>query len=464
MLDYYQGKTIFITGGSGFLGTALVHRVATTVEFKHIYLLQRGGKSGLSGKWHQHLPFDTAQWLLDHPRITILDGDMMKPSLGLDTDHIEMLKRNVHIIIHAASSINLAQRLQKMWPSVIRATEYAVELGLQCDKLERFVYVSTAYTNTHLCSLSPKGDVEMEERIIPLESTSPNDGNSTVDEEYSELQSRGSTKEYESNDFPWGYGYAKHLSERLVTDRFTRHGKYDRLLILRPSVIGPAESIPYPGYAVPTSAPMTMIAALFVNHTAFSFELSSRLDDPESESNLDEVPVDIVVDRLLAHLAYQTQGCVHAVSGRKARISFREIEAAVYHLRWLPWRFRLTWVKENGWSAKSDAISRLYKIFGTSFDFHEEKTEQLMSKLSVEERRTLRLFNTRKVGAFGLASRSKQMYDCSTIFARKIAYPYRAFYQLLWIIWWVYIKLIVAWAGFDLRTVSRQLFAGRKVD
>lgn len=44
MLDYYQGKTIFITGGSGFLGTALVHRIATTIEFKHIYLLQRGGK------------------------------------------------------------------------------------------------------------------------------------------------------------------------------------------------------------------------------------------------------------------------------------------------------------------------------------------------------------------------------------------------------------------------------------
>ncbi|GLA58440.1 putative PKS/NRPS-like protein biosynthetic cluster [Aspergillus tubingensis] len=433
MLDYYQGKTIFITGGSGFLGTALVHRIATTVEFKHIYLLQRGGRSGLSGKWHQHLPFDAAQWLLDHPRITILDGDMMKPSLGLGADHIEMLKRNTHIIIHAASSINLAQRLQKMWPSVIRATEYAVELGLQCDKLERFVYVSTAYTNTHLCSLSPKGDVDMEERIVSLESTSPNNGNSTVDEEYSELQSRGSTKEYESNDFPWGYGYAKHLSERLVTDRFTKHGKYDRLLILRPSVIGPAESLPYPGYAIPTSTPMTMIAALFVNHTAFSFELSSRLDDPESDSNLDEVPVDIVVDRLLAHLAYQSQGCVHA------------------------------WVKRNGWNTRSDAISRLYKIFGTSFNFHEEKTEQLMPKLSVEERRTLRLFNTRKVGAFELASRSKQMYDCSTIFARKIAYPYRAFYQLLWIIWWVYVKLIVAWAGFDLRTVTRQLFAGRKV-
>ncbi|PYH31857.1 male sterility domain-containing protein [Aspergillus neoniger CBS 115656] len=417
-------------------------------------MLQCGGRSGLSGKWHQHLPFDTAQWLLDHPRITILDGDMMKPSLGLGADHIEMLKRNVHIIIHAASSINLAQRLQKMWHSVIRATEYAVELGLQCDKLERFVYVSTAYTNTHLCSLSPKGDVDIKERIISLESTSPNNGNSTVDEEYLELY----------NDFPWGYGYAKHLSERLVTERFTRHGKYDRLLILRPSVIGPAESLPYPGYAVPTSTPMTMIAALFVNHTAFSFELSSRLDDPESDSNLDEVPVDIVVDRLLAHLAYQTQGCVHAVSGRKARISFREVEAAVYQLRWLPWRFRLTWVKENGWNTKkSDAISRLYKIFGTSFDFHEEKTELLMSKLSVEERRTLRLFNTRKVGAFELASRSKQMYDCSTIFARKIAYSYRAFYQLLWIIWWVYVKLIVAWAGFDLRTVTRQLFAGLKV-
>ncbi|OJJ77197.1 hypothetical protein ASPBRDRAFT_114019 [Aspergillus brasiliensis CBS 101740] len=463
MLSYYQGKTIFITGGSGFLGTALVHRIATSVEFKRIYLLQRGGNSGLSAKWNQHLPSDTAQWLLEHPRITVLDGDMMKPGLGLDNDQLGMLKRDIHIIIHAASSINLAQRLQKMWPSVIQATEYAVELGLQCGKLERFVYVSTAYTNTHLCSLSPNGDVEIEERIIPLEQTPLDNGNATVAEEYSELQSRGSTKEYENNDFPWSYGYAKHLSERLVTDMFTRHGKYDRLLIVRPSVIGPAENFPYPGYAVPTSTPVTMIVALFVNHTAFSFELSSRLDNPESDSTLDEVPVDVVIDRLLAHLAYQTQGCIHAVSGRKARLSWKEVEPAVYQLRWLPWRFRVTWVKENGWnSKKTDAISRLYKLFGTSFDFKEDKTEQLLSKLSVEERRTLRLFNTRKVGALELVSRSKQLYDCSTIFARKIAYPYRVFYQLLWIIWWLYVKLIVAWAAFDLQTVRRQLFAGRK--
>lgn len=41
--DYYQGKVLFITGGTGFIGTTVVYRLLTQASPKHIYVLCRGG-------------------------------------------------------------------------------------------------------------------------------------------------------------------------------------------------------------------------------------------------------------------------------------------------------------------------------------------------------------------------------------------------------------------------------------
>jgi fatty acyl-CoA reductase len=41
MWEYYEGKVILITGGSGFLGTTLVYRLLQKAPFSHIFLLSR---------------------------------------------------------------------------------------------------------------------------------------------------------------------------------------------------------------------------------------------------------------------------------------------------------------------------------------------------------------------------------------------------------------------------------------
>jgi uncharacterized protein YbjT (DUF2867 family) len=43
--EKFQGKNILITGGSGFLGTAIVYRLVTkVVEPGKIYIVCRGGR------------------------------------------------------------------------------------------------------------------------------------------------------------------------------------------------------------------------------------------------------------------------------------------------------------------------------------------------------------------------------------------------------------------------------------
>lgn len=43
MWDFYTGKNVFITGGSGFVGTALIYRLITQAPGAHLYVLCRGG-------------------------------------------------------------------------------------------------------------------------------------------------------------------------------------------------------------------------------------------------------------------------------------------------------------------------------------------------------------------------------------------------------------------------------------
>ncbi|KAJ5765750.1 male sterility domain-containing protein, partial [Penicillium odoratum] len=428
MWDFFDGKTAFITGGSGFLGTALVFRLRSKAQCNHIYLLARGGKSCLKEKWSRSLPSDVVNWLLDPEKTTILDGDIIRPNFGLHDDEIQNLSSVLDFIVHAASSINLIHDLKSTLKHVVQPSEALAQFALQCDHVERFVYVSTAYANSHLHGLSSETDVKVEERIYPLQSISER----TVTVEYKEAQARFSTIEYESNDFPWAYGYAKHLSERLLTAMFSECGRYNQLLIVRPSVIGPAECFPFPHYTVPTSSPVTMVSAMLANTPLFCLNFASSLSNPGMDATLDEVPVDVVVDRLLIHLAFNTQGCVHAVNGERGRIKAQEIHQALRAIRWLPWEPTIIWSMDSWHSKHQHWVNRIFKLLGTSFNFLDESTFAIWEGLSHEDRQSLMLFSQTRDHLFDLTSRKEHIYQCVIILSKRMSFPHRLFFRLLW--------------------------------
>lgn len=41
--DCYEGKVLFVTGGTGFIGTTVLYRLLTQASPKHVYVLCRGG-------------------------------------------------------------------------------------------------------------------------------------------------------------------------------------------------------------------------------------------------------------------------------------------------------------------------------------------------------------------------------------------------------------------------------------
>ncbi|KAJ5102251.1 hypothetical protein NUU61_004473 [Penicillium alfredii] len=346
--------------------------------------------------------------LLNDPRITIITGDIMKDNLGLSDLDWQVLQGSVNIIIHAASSINLQSSLKRLSSSIIAPSVSLAERAHEFKKLERFVFVSTAYANTHLWPLSQEPDVAVKEHIYPLcdrASFDPADPESwtylstQTQEEWNSVQQSGSSREYESYDFPWAYGYAKHLAERLLLQRFAQHQAIDKLLIIRPSVFAPAISHPHPGFSSPFSTPLAGLSAAINLCFGRHATLAARSQDPLTEATLDEVPVDVVVDRLLTHLACGTIGCVHAVSGRKSRQTVGEWYRMFMEERRLPWAIKPVWTSLSWHSPQLHPVERFYKIIGTSFDFHEDRTVDVLWGLSAHEALHLRLFTDGKVNS-----------------------------------------------------------------
>ncbi|RUS25528.1 hypothetical protein BC938DRAFT_472026 [Jimgerdemannia flammicorona] len=82
---------------------------------------------------------------------------------------------------------------------------------------------------------------------------------------------------------------------------------------MRPSSIGPADQQLQPGFEVRASSPITVIVFSFLR-TALSNPVAywSSLSKKRGLNVLDEIPVDHVVNGIIAHAAYGIRGIVHS--------------------------------------------------------------------------------------------------------------------------------------------------------
>ncbi|KAE8147330.1 male sterility protein-domain-containing protein [Aspergillus avenaceus] len=423
MWEYYDNKILFITGASGFLGTALLYRILSKTAVAHIYLLSRGGLPQIEKQWRRYLPEPYIEKLHDKSLVTIIQGDVTEPYFGQtpQSQSILRLQESVDVIIHAASSISLTSRFGTIVDPVIRASVYLAQFALTCPRLMRFVYVSTAYANAFLYYEDDEADPLVYEDIYPL-----SEKEETLDE-WALVRKGIIPAPYKAHNFPWPYAYAKHLTERLLRHLFTTNREGEKnggeekkveLLIFRPSVIGPSQSFPFPGFSFPKSTPATVLAAGLLLTPSFITRVSSRAADPYS-STTDEVPADVVVDRLLLHLAHGTTGPVHAVAGPGSRYSFKVFWDEAMRLRRLPWSCRNNWLDKDWRDKTLHPIARIYVIYAASFRFMSWKTFEVCERLSEDEKEGLVLFSEADGRCAGLKGRMSQIKEAMEMITRR---------------------------------------------
>ncbi|KOB66778.1 Uncharacterized protein OBRU01_07613, partial [Operophtera brumata] len=109
--QFYCNSTVFITGGSGFLGKQLLEKLFRSCKIRKVYLLMRSKKNqNIHQRFTEMLkdPVYDPLYQTDPgfaERITPVEGDVSQLRLGLSVEDWKTITEEVTIIYHAAATV-----------------------------------------------------------------------------------------------------------------------------------------------------------------------------------------------------------------------------------------------------------------------------------------------------------------------------------------------------------------------
>jgi HAD superfamily hydrolase (TIGR01490 family) len=371
LAEAYKDKNILLTGGTGFLGTAMVEKMLRSLpNLGKLYLLVRASdkktatdrfeKDMLASAAFANLGEEKGDAFEEYAKskVRILEGDVHADSLGLGEDELSELSENVDVVIHSAASVVFDAPLDAAVGSNVRGTLGLLRLAKGWERKPLFVHISTAYvagTRKGLISegipreSSPNGTyLDPEQELVGIDSTVREVGIASREREMStrfEAEARRELgmvgEEYEvaeraeqlrkawvrerlvergterARELGWHdvYTFTKSLAERMVL----RERGENPLIILRPAIIESSYREPYPGW-IQGSRMADPIIMAFARGILREFP-----GDPDSL--IDIVPVDHVVNATLAVAARRPEEpeVYHVASGERNPLRYRDL-------------------------------------------------------------------------------------------------------------------------------------------
>jgi fatty acyl-CoA reductase len=342
--EAYKDKKILLTGGTGFLGTALIEKILRSLpDLGRLYLLVRPsrGKSAVERFERDVLGAPAFRGLREKlgddfeervsKKVRVLEGDVHAPSLGLGGEDLTELAREVDVVIHSAASVIFDAPLDAAVDSNVRGTLGLLKLARTWEKRPLFMHISTAYVAGTIKEDAPEAPpgasspdgttLDAREEVLGLEAVVAEVEEASQErsllrrfeteaqrelgmvgekEEVAErvdqlrrawmrdrLVERGTRR---AQELGWNdvYTFTKSLAERMVVAERAE----TPLLILRPAIIESSHREPYPGWIQGTRMADPIIMA-FAKGILREFPGNPK-------SYVDIVPVDHVVNAILA--------------------------------------------------------------------------------------------------------------------------------------------------------------------
>ncbi|XP_045457865.1 fatty acyl-CoA reductase wat-like [Melitaea cinxia] len=280
----FVGATVFLTGGTGFLGKLLIDKLLRCCpDIKKIYLLTRAKKNKSILKRLQEqfddAVFDTLRKEVPDfiEKIGVIEGDMVELNLGISEEDRTKLINEVNFIFHGAATVRFDESLKTAVKINVRGAREILNLARACKKLRAHVHISTAYSN---CTRKDIDEV-FYESLIP--------GEKLIDiAEYMDEKLLNAITPGLLGDYPNTYVYTKAAAEDIVRT----YSKGLPVALFRPSIVVSTSKEPVPGWTDNVNGPTSLIVGVAVRLL--------RVLNYNPKTVSDMVPGDFVVNSCLA--------------------------------------------------------------------------------------------------------------------------------------------------------------------
>ncbi|KAK2380126.1 alcohol-forming fatty acyl-CoA reductase [Trifolium repens] len=314
MENFLKGKTILITGTTGFLAKVFVEKILRIQpEIQKLYLLVRASNTDLASYRLKNEVFqkDLFRVLREKfgedfnsfisKKVEVVAGDVADENLGIKDNNIKnVMFEEIDLIINSAATTNFDERFDISMGVNTMGALNVLNIAKQCHKVKLLVHISTAY----VCGKTEEGESIFHEK--PFEMDQSLNGTSQLDihtemnllkkklDELRGMKVDENTIKYVLKDYgieranlhgwPNTYVFTKAMGEMLLV----HHKDNIPLIIIRPTMITSTNKDPFPGWIEGQRTVDSTICAYGKG------KLPCFLGNPNTI--LDIIPVDLVIN------------------------------------------------------------------------------------------------------------------------------------------------------------------------
>ncbi|XP_065226235.1 fatty acyl-CoA reductase wat-like [Planococcus citri] len=282
--EFFRDVTVFVTGGTGFMGKILTEKLLRSCpHLKHIYLLVRDKKGKTSAERIEAIFQDRLYKRLKHEspdfykKVSVMNGNLEEPELGLSDEDKKKFAEQVNVVFHGAATVRFDEKLKLAVGINVIGTREILKLAKSAKNLKAMMHVSTAY------SFCPRSEIEEKFYDMPVHYMDVINKVTTMNE--SEIN-------FETNkilgEWPNTYTFTKALAECVVKNE----SQGLPIGLFRPSVIVSTYKEPVRGWIDNVYGPIGVIVGVGTG-------ILRVYEGGHDKSSSDMVPVDLVVNGLI---------------------------------------------------------------------------------------------------------------------------------------------------------------------
>ncbi|KAG8371186.1 hypothetical protein BUALT_Bualt13G0060800 [Buddleja alternifolia] len=323
IVQHFEGKTIFITGATGFLAKVLVEKILRVQpNVKKLFLLIRASNvrsseqrfhkevvdtelfQVLRNKWGENLTSFLSS------KVVPISGDVCHENLGIiNTELRDAMWKDIDFIVNSAATTRFDERYDVAMDINTFGALHVLNFAKNCSKLKLLLHVSTAFVHGTSPGLILEKQFQMGETLegAKVSYLDINGEKKLVEERKTKLQAQNMTeKELTStlkdlgveravlHGWPNTYSYTKAMGEMLL-EKFKEN---INIVIMRPTIITSTWREPFPGWM----EGLRTLDSIFVG--LGKGKLKVFLGDPNT--TLDMIPGDMVVNSMLVAMAIRS--------------------------------------------------------------------------------------------------------------------------------------------------------------